>query len=364
MRTTIIFIPSFLFLIFILFLPSLSCSRSNTPQGVDGEAFTFDSQPEENFVEFTVSDQVENASIEWTFPGDQKIYGKRKLVYYFEEEGKYDVSLTYTLNGKTYTSTKEVTIAVNSSYFERDEFLWWNDEFDDNEINKTCWNYDIGSNKTQNRWGNNEWQDYTNNVENSFIRESRLVIRAIRSGVGQKVADYTSARLTTKGKKEMNRGRVEVKAKLGGGRGLWPAIWLYQSSGDDKLYSELDIMEYVGVDKDIIYSAVHTNTTLSSPEKTVGANRKMSGVENDFHVYGLNWTDDKVEFYIDDPEKPHLTFIPEDRSNPNDWPFDKSLYLILNIAVGGDWGGMKGVDDTIFPQEMEVEYVRIFKKRE
>jgi len=343
---------------------STSCSKNSdiTEPSSSIIAFTVSVQNDANFPELKIISEINPLAAEWVFPGNVIVKNKETVIYYFGEKGTYDVTLNYTKDGKVYSYTDKVNIAQNSHYFNRGEKLWWNDEFLGSTLDLSCWNYDVGSNKDQNRWGNNEWQNYTNSADNSFIRDGKLIIKAIKSGEGQKVEDYTSARLTTKDKKEFNRGRVEVRAKLGGGRGLWPAIWLYQSSWSDGIYSELDIMEYVGVDKNIIYSAVHTNKTKEKPENQVGSNRQIVGVEDNYHIYGLNWTDGKVEIYIDDPDKPHLTFTVDNMNDPNEWPFDKKLYLILNIAVGGDWGGMKGVDDTIFPQEMEIDYVRIFTK--
>lgn len=343
---------------------NISCSKSsdNTEPIYSIVAFTVSTQNDTNFPELKINSEINPLAVEWVFPGNVIVKNKESVVYYFAEKGVYDVTLKYTQEGKAYSYTEKVNIPQNSQYFNRGEKLWWNDEFDGNTLDNSCWNYDIGSNKDQNRWGNNEWQNYTNSKDNSFIHDGKLIIKAIKSGEGQKVEDYTSARLTTKGKIEFNRGRIEVRAKLGGGRGLWPAIWLFQSLWSDGFYSELDIMEYVGVDKNIIYSAVHTNKTQEKPENQVSSNKQIVGVEDNFHIYGLNWNDGKVEIYIDDPEKPHLTFTADNLTDPNVWPFDKKLYLILNIAVGGDWGGMKGVDDTIFPQEMEVDYVRIFTK--
>ncbi len=355
-----------IFQFIVLFaLQSFSCSGKDPDMAPTKKPITvIINEGDANFPVFKVSANINPSSIEWVFPEGVKIKDKRLVTYYFEQKGNYDVILNYSINGKAWSHTEKIEIKQNSFYFDKDEEIWWQDEFEDEKLDVSSWQYDIGSNKNNNIWGNNEWQDYTASPQNSFFRDGKLIIKAIKTGEGQKVADYTSARITTKGKKEINRGRVEVKAKLGGGVGLWPAIWLYQSSWNDKLYSELDIMEYVGVDKNIIYSAVHTNTTKAVPENRVGGNKTVLGVEDNYHIYGVNWTDGKVEFYIDNPATPHLIFTPNDINNSNDWPFNKKLYLILNIAVGGDWGGMKGVDDSIFPQEMEVEYVRVFQKKE
>jgi beta-glucanase (GH16 family) len=360
MKTDFLYVAAlFYFASFLLF----SCGKNNAPASPGLEnVFVINETDESNFYEFSINEKLDVSNTEWIFSGE-RIFDKKKTTCYFDKKGTYEIKLKYTHEGKKGEYTQTLNVPKNSTYFDNNEYLWWNDEFDGDELDKTCWSYDTGSNKNQNRWGNNELQNYTDKPENSFIRDGKLCIKALLEGEGQHVEDYTSARIVTKGKKEFSRGRVEVKAKLGGGTGLWPAIWLYQSSWLDGYYSELDIMEYVGHDKNIIYSAVHTNKTIENPKNTVGANITVQGVESEFHIYGANWTDGKVEFYVDNPDKPHLVFSVENTGDPNEWPFDKNLYLLLNIAVGGDWGGMKGVDDNIFPQEMEIEYVRVFKKK-
>lgn len=307
-----------------------------------------------NFVKLTATGEDTDIYL-WTI-ADKTLTGKN-VICYLERKGTYEVTLKQTHGQQQSTATQSVVVADDSYYSKQGETLWWNDEFEGIRLDNQSWNYDTGVGK----WGNNEWQNYTSKPENSFLRDGRLVLKAIKSGAGQKEGDYTSARLTTRGKKEMNRGRVEVRAKLPGGVGLWPAIWFYGTKAQP-YYSELDLMEYVGCDKNIIYGAVHTSATLESDEK-VSSSLKVCDVEDAFHIYGMNWTDRKIEYYLDTPDNVYLSFAPSDTGNPRIWPFDSELYLILNIAVGGDWGGMRGVDDSIFPREMEVDYVRVFKKK-
>lgn len=334
-----------------------SNSPDEDPPGVTDFTVTED-KSSSNFILFEATSEDINSTYEWKINEDILAVNTNSFTYYIPEKGNYEITLTETTNNKKAVKTKTVAIRENSYYHSQGENLWWNDEFEEPKINATNWNYDQGTGI----WGNNEWQTYTNKSDNSFIRDGKLVLKAIKSGAGQKIGDYTSARLTTRGKKEISRGRVEVRAKLGGGTGLWPAIWMFGNKAAP-YYSELDIMEYVGCDKDIIYGAIHTTETLEGDNK-VSNSIKMKGVEDEFHIYGMNWTDGKIEFYLDTPDNVYLTFAPDNTVNPRIWPFDKELYLILNIAVGGDWGGMRGVDDTIFPQEMEIDYVRIFKKNQ
>lgn len=349
-------------LTFVVITLGLTASCGNDSNDEDSPGVTDFTISEDatcpNFIKLEATTDDGNTTYQWKINEDILTVNTNKFIYYIPEKGNYEITLTETKKHKKAVKTKTVTVRENSYYHTQEESLWWNDEFEEPQINTAYWNYDQGTGI----WGNNEWQTYTNKSDNSFIRDGNLVLRAIKSGTGQKIGDYTSARLTTRGKKEISRGRVEVRAQLGGGTGLWPAIWMFGNKANP-YYSELDIMEYVGCDKDIIYGAIHTTETLEGTNK-VSNSKKVKGVEDNFHVYGMNWTDGKIEFYLDSPDNIYLTFAPEDITNPRVWPFDKELYLILNIAVGGDWGGMRGVDDTIFPQEMEIDYVRIFKKNQ
>lgn len=333
-----------------------ACADSDTNGSLPGVTFEM-SKDENNFVTF-IADGTddENADYEWKLSWSDGILKGKKIICYLERKGNYEVTLTKTVESKKGISTRNVEIGEDSYYYRNEEQLWWHDEFNRSRIDNTAWNYDIGIGK----WGNNEWQNYTNSTQNSFVKDGKLIVRALKTGVGQNIGDYTSARLTTKGKKEINRGRIEVRAKLPGGNGMWAAIWLFGTKAQP-YYSELDIMEYVGCDKNIIYGAVHTSATLSSTEKVSGF-RQVPDVETDYHIYGINWTDNRIEYYLDTPENIYLSFAPAELDDVRVWPFNNELYLILNLAVGGDWGGMKGVDDSIFPREMSVDYVRFFKK--
>lgn len=336
----------------------MACDHSSETE--ENLAVSFQVMPEStnlNFITFTADGEGTDDMFEWSFSQDNQLLKGKSVTCYFERKGTYEVVLTQINGSQKGTATRTITISDDSYNYRQGEQLWWNDEFSGTKLDNTAWNYDTGVGK----WGNNEWQNYTDKSENSFLRDGKLILKALKTGEGQKIGDYTSARLTTRGKKEINRGRVEVRARLPEGVGLWSAIWLFGTKAQP-YYSELDILEYVGCDKNIIYGAVHTSETLASTEK-VSSSRVVEDVEQEFHVYGMNWTDGKIEFYLDAPSNVYLSFNPADKSNPRIWPFDRELYLILNIAVGGDWGGMRGVDDSVFPKEMEIDYVRIFKKQ-
>jgi beta-glucanase (GH16 family) len=231
----------------------------------------------------------------------------------------------------------------------------WEDDFNTGSTpDPSKWTFETGGNG----WGNNELQYYTNG-SNSVVTGGKLVITAKRESVSGR--EYTSSRMITKGKGDWLYGRFEVRAKLPKGRGTWPAIWMLPS---DNLYGtwpasgEIDIMEHVGYDPEKVHCSVHTsayNHTLGT-QKT--ASLMVPGATDDFHTYRVDWTPYAVRGYIDGVK--YFEFINENK-NYSFWPFNKKFHLIMNIAVGGNWGGAQGVDSTVFPATMEVDYVKVFK---
>jgi len=238
--------------------------------------------------------------------------------------------------------------------------LVWSDEFNTpGRPDTTRWGYDIGTGG--NGWGNNELQYYTDRSENARIENGVLILEARRDSLNGKA--YTSSRLVTRKKGDWLYGYVEVKAKLPKGRGTWPAIWMLStdwSYGGWPESGEIDIMEEVGYDPDVIHGTAHSK----SYNHVIGTQKEgkitLPGSQDNFHVYALRWTPDKMDFLIDD--KIFHTVAREPRDDFKGWPFDKRFYLILDIAVGGNWGGKEGVDPSIWPQRMEVDYVRVYQQ--
>jgi beta-glucanase (GH16 family) len=235
--------------------------------------------------------------------------------------------------------------------------LVWSDEFDKPGLpDNKKWAYDVGGHG----WGNNELQFYTEKrPENARVEDGLLIIEARKEPWEGK--DYTSARLVTRGKEEWKDGKIEVRAKLPKGRGTWPAIWTLGATQplrwpDD---GEIDIMEHVGFDHGKVHGSVHTKkyNHVIGTQKT--GNVMVPDCSEEFHVYGMEWDKDVVKISVDG--KPYFEFKNE-HSGYEAWPFDNKLYLLLNMAVGGNWGGAQGVDETIWPQRMEVDYVRVWEK--
>ncbi len=230
--------------------------------------------------------------------------------------------------------------------------LYWAEEFEGTALSPDTWNFELGDGcPGLCGWGNNEAQVYTR--DNHRLEDGKLIITARRQDSG-----YTSTRITTRDKMEFRYGRVEARAKLPSGTGVWPAIWLLGSNIGEVGWprcGEIDMMEYVGKNPGVVYTSLHTpdshgNTTNS--QKT-----PVEGIEEGFHLYAVEWEPDRIEFFIDGGSV--YTFAPEQRTEEV-WPFDQPFYLILNLAVGGNFGGPE-IDDTIFPQEFVIDYIRIFQ---
>lgn len=244
--------------------------------------------------------------------------------------------------------------------------LVWSDEFDYSGLpDPSRWGYDVGGHG----WGNKELQNYTDKrKENARVENGMLIIEARRDG--DEKNPYTSARLVSKGKGDWTYGRFEVKAKLPSGRGTWPAIWMLPTqrsygAGYWPDNGEIDIMEHVGHDPDVVHGSAHTKAYHHSISTQKSGNTKVESARSEFNVYAVEWTPQEIKWYVND--RHYFTFANERLSNPaadyKQWPFDKPFHLLLNVAVGGMWGGAQGVDDSIWPQRMEIDYVRVYQKR-
>ena len=246
----------------------------------------------------------------------------------------------------------------SSPLMNENEQAWqrvWADEFDTPGMpDPAKWDYDVGY------IANNEKQYYTRaRRENARVENGMLVIES-RKEAYQGYA-YTSARLITKGRATWRYGRIEVRAKLPTGRGMWPAIWMLGANIDQVGWpgcGEIDIMENVGFAPHMIHANVHTKAYNHVLGTNKGGSLSVPNPYADFHVYAVEWFADHMDFFVDD--KKYFTFNNEGKGRDT-WPFDQPHFLILNAAVGGDWGGQQGIDDSIFPEAFFVDYVRIYQ---
>jgi beta-glucanase (GH16 family) len=234
--------------------------------------------------------------------------------------------------------------------------LVWSDEFEKDGLpDNTKWNYDIGGNG----WGNNELQYYTNRSENARVANGNLIIETKKESYSGR--NYTSARLLTKGKAHWTFGKFEIKAKLPSGKGTWPAIWLL--SANDPLHwpddGELDIMEEVGFNPNVIHGTVHNKLYNGANGQQKGASITIADAQTAYHVYSLEWSPNRISWAVDGNN--YFTYDATNYS-VEAWPYNKDFFIILNTAVGGNWGGQQGVDDSVFPQQMLIDYVRIYQR--
>lgn len=261
---------------------------------------------------------------------------------------------------------KEQPKKVYSTAHWQNAELVWSDEFDSTEIDTSNWYFETGDWG----WGNNELQDYQPlDGENAFIKDGILNIVAKLEGEGQKVGDYTSARMNSK--EAFLYGRMEIRAKMPElkGNGIWPALWMlgdvFRDGGGWPRSGEIDIMEYVSYRPDSTLVTIHTIANNHMDGTQISSDFvPLETIEEEFHNFGILWEEDVLHFYVDEIDNLLLSFERPEKYNQKNWPFDKPFYFLMNIAVGGNLGGAQGVDDSIFPSTMQVDYVRVWQRKD
>jgi len=236
--------------------------------------------------------------------------------------------------------------------------LTMQDEFDtDGAPNSTIWDYNIGT--RGDGWGNNELQYYTDRPENITVQNGYLLITARKENF--EGSSYTSARILTKDKFEQQYGRFEARIKTPYGQGMWPAFWMLGANSDEVIWpgcGEIDIMEVRGQEPTILFGSVHGPGYSAGQAITKRYDLVNERVDSDFHIYGIEWGPNYVNFYVDDVLYNQIT--PSDLPDPENWVFDQPFYIIINLAVGGSFVGPPN-EETVFPQTMLVDYVRAYK---
>lgn len=234
--------------------------------------------------------------------------------------------------------------------------LVWSDEFDVNGLpDEKKWNFEVGKAKY-----NNEPQYHTRDPKNVRVEDGKLII-TVRLEEVDGVKKYTSARINTEGKCLFTGGRIEARAKLPKGRGVWPAFWMLGQNKSQVGWpacGEIDIMEYVGHFPNILQANVHTSDYNHTKGTGRGGRLTYEKPYEDFHIYAVEWYPDRMDFYFDD----NMFFSCKNKGEGiGEWPFTAPQYLILNLALKNNWpAGQPGLDDSIFPQEFIVDYVRVY----
>jgi beta-glucanase (GH16 family) len=247
-----------------------------------------------------------------------------------------------------------------------DARLVWSDEFNGRALDKSKWRFDTARNKQG--WHNGELQYYSaDRPRNARLEKGRLILEARKETLSaDRFPDwggqtYTSSRLLTKDKASWTYGFFEVRAKLPCARGTWPAIWMLPNVGTWPAGGEIDIMEHVGSQPNVVHATLHTELYTHSKNTQRGATRTVPTACTRFHRYQLDWQPGVITVGIDG--KAFMRIRDDAPGGRGAWPFDRPFYMILNLAMGGNWAGAKGMDDAALPQRMEVDYVRVWQRK-
>jgi hypothetical protein len=315
----------------------------------------------------TTGDDINTTSGELTFSPDN-LQAIVPIEVIGDEHFELSETFMLKLNAEGRTSNYTITITDDDEMAEiqSDEegfytpaeypsmSLKWSDEFDGEQLNSADWTYEIGGGCDQDLcgWGNNELQEYSDEESNSKVENGKLTITARKEGGG-----YTSARIKTEDKVEFQFGRIDVRAKLPQGQGIWPAIWMLGANIDQVDWpasGEIDIMELVGHEPSIVHGTVHYDD--GGYNTSTGIKGLSSGTYSDqFHVFTLVWEKDQISWYVDNE-----WFKTFKASEVNFYPFNSPFFFIMNVAVGGNWPGNPD-QTTEFPQEMVIDYIRVFE---
>ena len=280
------------------------------------------------------------------------------------------------VNDFDYITTDEPEVVferIKSSPTTKGYRLVWSDEFNyQGRPDSTKWAFEYGLKR------NLEKQYYLDSLKNARVEKGLLILETHKEKIKNdafvskeekdwkqnwEFANYTAPSLTTKGIAEWTYGRIEIRAKLPKGVGLWPAFWMIGANYDEVRWpecGEIDIMEHVGFDADSIFGTIHTKAYNHMKGTEKGKKIFIDKPYDSFHVFAIEWTPEKIDFILDDTIYNH---IENEHKTTYEWPFDQDFHLKINIAVGGMLGGQKGIDDAVFPQQMIIDYVRVFEKK-
>lgn len=347
---------------------SVSCSDSGEEVSGDPSNLTMEVEVhEDNSGLVTVTSTAENA-IEYRFDmgngSDEIIDTDGTIEYQYANTGIYIIEVrAYGASGRFLKEEKQVQVQVGEepccdngystpiSY--PDMTLIWNDEFNGSALNQSFWNYETGTGSSG--WGNNELQYYRS--ENTTVDGGYLTIEARKESFSG--SSYTSSRLTTQGKFDFKYGRVDIRAKLPEGQGIWPALWMLGANFSTTGWpacGETDIMEMIGGNgrENEVHGTCHWD---DNGHASYGGSTKLSSgtFKDEFHVFTITWDASSITWYVDDNKFNEIDTSPSSLSE-----FQKDFFFIFNVAVGGNWPGSP-TSSTQFPQQMIVDYVRVFQ---
>ena len=373
-------ITKYYFLVLFLFI--IACADGNEIEGnpVSDPIIKIDIAPAELslFSEGTTQNIIVTSNVQWTVSSDKDWCSCSLNIGYIGQTSlkisvmpnRQKQERTCVLSFKSGTYTKEYIVKQakkeEPNYVPVGYNLVWSDDFDDKPntdytypLPNKEWSFETGNHG----WGNNEPQYYIDRVLDkdtvAKIKDGSLLITAFKLATPYQGSDYISARMNTV--KAWKYGYFEMAAKLPGGRGTWAAFWMLPKNFQNwPLDGEIDIMEYVGYRPNVTQSSVHTDVYnhMIGTERT--ATKQIVNAETEFHIYALKWTEDEIIGYVDGEK--YFEFKNDHKGNKQTWPFNEPFYLKLNLAIGGNWGGLQGIDASIFPVCYEIDYVRVYQK--
>ena len=254
----------------------------------------------------------------------------------------------------TYLSTDNTGYSTPSTY--PGYTMAWSDEFTESSLDMSNWNQEVGNGSGG--WGNNELEFYKASPGNIFISNGNLIIEARKETMDR--FNYTSGRMTTQGKKYFKFGRIDIRAKLPVGKGIWPALWMLGTNITSVGWpacGEIDIMELIGTTPSLVYGTLHWSNSGSHASKGSNFPLLTSDYSKQFHVFSIIWKPDDITFFVDDQKYLEVKATDTGASN---YPFNADQFFIFNVAVGGNWPGSPEIN-TEFPERMFVDYIRVFQ---
>ncbi len=365
-------IPVNLLFSFLLIISCLSCDSDNPVDDDPANLLIEVDQSEDEPGKVVIQAEAENAVYYELYIGSAESFFEKNptgiFEYIFEQSGTYQLVVrAYGNSGRYIKASREVDILmddvvdVDSGYQSPMEYagfnLVWNDEFQGNEINEDHWVFEIGTGCPNCGWGNNELQYYRR--ENAWLDDGVLVIEARDQKYGGN--DYTSARMKTQGNQSFRYGRIDIRALLPRGQGIWPALWML---GDNistvgwPACGEIDIMELVGGNgrDGEVHGTLHWDS--NGHVFTGGSYKLQNGLFSDeYHVFSITWDSSSVKWFVNDIQYYEIDITPGDMTE-----FHEKFFFIFNVAVGGNWPGSPD-NTTVFPQQMRVDYIRVFQKQ-
>lgn len=341
--------------LFFLLIVLTGCDRSVS--GISSEDFQVSLVEHDklNFINFQcVASADTYDDILWEFPSGELVSGFKSITAHFPYKGEYVIKVKVTKGINSSEFKKTVFVRRDDPYVSKGEKLVWHEEFDDVTLNPELWNV------RANHYENNHWRE-SDGSQNISVVDGALKIITHNDDEPQKVGNYSSIQINTQGNKEFAYGRIEFRAKLPANKNIRTTLSLFGNDIDEVGWpacGEMNITDRIVTEPRAIYSGVHT---FSDYEYASNADSvSIDDFDTEFHTYGIHWTPDKIDFYVDAPEKVYYSYFPKER-NSRTWPFSKPFFVALGLVMGGDRIGRQGVDNGPFSQVLYIDYIRVYQ---